>query len=437
MAEPMPNRRVRRFVAWLRFVLKAGRIARFLGYAGRRFLDDGCPRQAAGLSYVTLLAIVPMLAIVLAVLTGFPAFEDWRFNFQILVYENLMPDAGLEVSDQLTTFIEKASGLTAPGLLGLAVTVLLLMSNINGAFNAIWRVAEPRSLALRLTVYWTLLTLGPLLIGASISVSSYAFAAAQWFGDADIGIGVLRATRLLSFLLAVLGFGLLYLLVPNRSVHPAHALAGGFVAALLFELLKVGFGLYLRAFPSYQLVYGAISAVPIFLVWMYLCWAVVLFGAEIAAALPEWRAAQARGGVGAGTGARLALALSLIARLREASREGAKLRERRLGRGLPAAPADIDDTLRRLRRGGLVERALGGRWLLARDLEAVSLGDLSEMLDLGLAPGPGWPPAAEAVVGELAAAGRGALDRSLADLLARTERPADAGQGPRPELRVG
>ncbi len=423
------NRDLRRWFAWLKFVLKAGRIGRFLGYAGLRFAKDGGPRQAAGLSYASLLAIVPLLAVGLSVLAGFPAFESWRVELQLFVFENVLPDVGIAFSDHLITFIENAKKMTAAGMAGLAVTALLLMSNINGAVNEIWRVAEPRPLAARLVVYWTILTLGPLFIGASLSVSSYAFAAVQWFDAAALG-GGLGLSRLASTGFSILGFALIYLVVPNRAVHPGHALTGGLVAAVLFELLKGGFGLYLREFPSFQLVYGAVSALPIFLVWMYLSWVVILFGAQVAAALPEWRAAQARGRSVAGPGARMALALSLLARLRDASRNGVRVKERHLGRGLPATPAELDETLRALRDADFVERGRGSRWVLCRDLDDATLGDLNVALELGLRPGRGWHPAAESAVSALADAAEARQARSIAEALGpadgRTQQDGDA-----------
>ena len=400
----------------LRPVVRAQQLAGFVSYALQRFLTDGCPRLAAGLSYVALLAVVPVFAIGLAVLAGFPAFEPWRIELQSFVLQNFLPDAGLEISDQLTQFVENASRMTAPGLLGLGVTVILLLATINEVLNTVWRVAEPRPMAVRLAVYWALLTLGPLLIGASLSISSYAFAAVQWFDVAAAG-GWLGATRVVSILLAALGFALLYFLVPNRAVRPGHALLGGLVAAILFESLKAAFGLYLRFFPTYQLVYGAVSSIPIFLVWMYLSWIVILFGAEVAAALPEWRATRARGAAVAGPGARLALALSLLARLKEASRSGVRIRDGRLGDRLPATPSEVDETMHRLRKAGLTARTTGGGWVLIRDLETVTLGELSELLDLELSPGQGWDRAAEAAVQDLADAGHAQGSRSVAAVL--------------------
>ncbi len=430
------SRDFRRLVAWFKFVLKAGRIGRFLAYAGQRFLADGGPRQAAGLSYASLLAIVPLLAVGLSFLAGFPAFEPWRVELQNFVFESLLSDVGGEASAQLARFIENAKRMTAPGMAGLAVTALLLMSNINGAMNEIWRVAEPRPVAARLVVYWTILTLGPLFIGASLSLSSYAFAAVQWFDSAALG-GGLGLTRLAPTVFSVLGFAMIYLIVPNRAIHPGHALTGGLVAAILFEMLKSGFGLYLREFPSFQLVYGAVSALPIFLVWMYLSWVVILFGAQVAAALPEWRASQARGSRIADPGARLALALSVLARLRDASRKGDLIKERRLGRGLPATPAELEQTLRHMRKATLVERGRGSRWVLCRDLDEVTLGDLARALDLGLMPGRGWHPAAESAVAELAETLETSQARSLAEVLNAADASEPGASEPDPAVAAG
>jgi membrane protein len=367
-----------------------------------------------------LLAIVPLLAICLAIFAGFPAFAPLRADVQGLILRNLLPDMETQVADQLTAFIDNASNMTGPGLVGLAVTAILLLSNINGAMNAIWRVAEPRPVAMRVMVYWMMLTMGPLLIGASLSVSSYAFAAVQWLDVAHVT--ELRIfSRLVSMTLAMLGFGLIYFVVPNRSIHLGHALAGGLVAAVLLEALKATFGLYLSYFPSYQLVYGAVSAVPIFLVWMYLSWAVILFGAEAAAALPEWRTASARGAHKVGPGAGLALGLSLLLRLWQASRTGTRPRERQLGQALPATPAEVDAALRALRRAGHIERTLSGRWVLARDLGTVTLADLAATLSLDPSPGEGWLPTAQAAADAVAGAAQAEMTKTLADVFVAGE----------------
>ena len=418
------SRWIRRWQLWLQLVFRAGRIGRFAVYTAKRFAADGCPLKAAGLGYVSLLSIVPLLAIALGVLSAFPAFEAVREDIQALIFSNLLPETGAAADAQLRFFIDNASKATGPGVLAFAVTAVMLLNNINGALNEIWRVPDPRPLALRFLVYWALLSLGPLLLGSSVSLSSYAFAMVEYAGFEAYTGSLIGLSRLISIALATLGFALIYFVVPNRAVRLGHAFFGGLVAAVLFEVLKAFFGAYVRGFTSYQTIYGAMAAVPVFLIWMYLAWIVVLIGAEIAAALPEWRAAQARGRQIAGPGERLALALGLIGRLYTASQSGGATKGRALVQGLPATPAEIDGTLRLLRNAGVVERSSRGRWVLAWDLTALTLGELATMLHLGLDPGEGWPKPAEQAAAGLAAAGQEQLDRSVAELLTESEEEA-------------
>jgi len=387
----------------------------FVGYCAKRFGADNCPRIAASLSYSSLLAIVPMLALGLGLLSAFPAFKRISEDLQALLFENLMPEVGLEISDYISGFVANASQMTGIGVLALAVTALLLLSTITSAFNAIWRVSEPRSFAVRMMVYWAVLTLGPLMVGASLSLSSYGFAMVEFAGME----GYTRSfglTRLLPLALAAAGFTTLYLVVPARSVRMSHALLGGVVAAVLFEALKRAFGAYLQHFPSYQAIYGALAAVPIFLLWMYLSWSVVLIGAEIAAALPEWRAARRVNSGGGSPGSKLALALSILSRLRQAARDGKVLKETVLARGLPANLEDLGDVLSALRASRFATRA-GSRWVLSRDLAAVDLKELLVALNLTLEIDAPWPDSVKKVVADLAGSGEELTGRSVGDLL--------------------
>jgi len=396
-------------------------LLRFAVYCGRRFMGDQCLRIATQLSYASLLAIVPILAICLGLLSAFPAFEHLRMDAQVFLFENLVPNAGVEVSDQLAAFVSNASAMTGAGTAALLVTAGLLLSTINGAFNAIWRVTEPRPLMIRIMAYWMVLTIGPLFLGASLSLSSYGFTVAVLEqGDRAIGL-----TRLLPFLLMACGFTFLYTVVPARSVALRHAFTGAVVAAGLFEILKSGFAFYLKQFPSYEAIYGAMAAVPIFLVWMYLSWAVVLFGAEIAAAAPEWRLVDRLRQGSRGAGARLALALALLQRLRNAARSGTVLTERALTRDLPAGLDQISSVLDALKQNGFLSRS-SGRWLLARDLTAASLDDLLMALDLTLEPGEGWPDGVGEIVtgaGELGSAVKGKSLAALIDKASASEPP--------------
>ena len=418
----------RRVAAWLKLHLQPRRVLRFAAYTWRRFLADDCLRSAASLSYATLLALVPLIAIGLAILSGFPVFESVEDQIQDLILSSFLPETSAAVSSQLAEFVANTRQMTGPGVVALAVTALLLLANINASLNAIWRVTEPRSLGLRLLVYWALLTLGPLLLGASLSLSGYAFAMVQWAGIEAYPNVIVAFSGLISVALAAVGFSTIYLVVPTRSVRLHHALAGGVLAAVVLEALKYGFGVYLKLFPTYEAIYGALSAIPIFLVWMYLAWAVVLLGAEVTAALPEWRAAVTRGRRELQAGERLALALTMLQRLRDAQKDGRRLRSRDLVRGLPVTPAELDDSLWRLRHHGIVARSLGGGWLLARDLATVTLGGLSQMLGLRLDLDESWPERPAAALQGLSEGLRPQVDTPLDSLLREGEAARGSGR---------
>ncbi|MGF1592215.1 MAG: YihY family inner membrane protein [Kiloniellaceae bacterium] len=384
----------------------------FGAYCGRRFMADQCLRISTQLSYASLLAIVPILAICLGLMSAVPGFERLRLQAQVFLFQNLVPNAGVEVSDQIATFVQNARSMTGFGLLALLLTAGLLLSTINGAFNTIWRVTEPRPFVVRIMAYWMVLTVGPIFLCASLSLSGYGFfTTALEEGDRAFGL-----TRLLPFLLMAGGFTLLYAVVPARSVAIHHALTGGVVAAALSELLKAGFGFYLRQFPSYEAIYGALAAVPVFLVWMYLSWAVVLLGAEVAASVREWRLVDRLRRGNSGAGPRLALALALLYRLRNAARSGSVLKESALTRGLPASLDQLAAVLHALKKTGFVNRS-SGRWFLARDLTAASLQDLLTALDLALEPGEGWPEGVEAIVAAAGELGHDIKGKSLAALI--------------------
>lgn len=420
MSERFDFIRPLRAVTSLRPVKDLLDLLHILHYAAKRFGKDSCARSAAALSYSSLLALVPLMTIALTILSAFPAFSEARVQLQSWVFRNFLPDAGIEISDQLTSFVDNATQTTGIGVLALAVTALLLLSTINSAFNAIWRVADQRSLFLKLLVYWALLTLGPLLIGASLSLSSYGFAMVEWSGIDGYTRSFFNVTQFLPAVLSTIAFTLLYLVVPNRPVRVRHAVVGAVVAAFCFEFLKKGFALYLTHFPSYQALYGALAAVPIFLVWMYLSWAVILFGAEIAASLPEWRASLRRGSDCGAPGARLALGLAILSRLQKAAQDGRKVRELSLVAGMPAGFDELGDVLSGLRRDGFVSRTSGAKWVLSRDLTCAKLKDLMVSLDLTLDPGEGWPENVGDVIAALSRRGEQVTERPLAELLAIT-----------------
>ena len=254
----------------------------------KRFEQDRCQRVAGSLSFTTLLAIVPLTAVTVAVLSLFPVFSTWMGAIQDFLYSNFVPAAGEAVQKYLTQFAGKAGRLTAVGLLLLAVTALMLMATIEQAFNDIWRVKITRKLARRFLTYGALLTLGPILAAASLTLTSKLFAL-SFFGRVELTLmhEVLGAVLPLAF-----EFGavvLLYIVVPNAPVKWRNALVGGGFAVLLLEAAKYLFAAAMKYFTTYQILYGAIAALPVFLVWIYISWVIVLLGAIVTATLNAQR----------------------------------------------------------------------------------------------------------------------------------------------------
>ncbi len=242
--------------------------------------------NAGYLAYITLLSIVPMLTVLLSILSSFSIFENVGDVVQDYVITHFVPAAGDAVRSALTEFVTNTGKMTAVGGMFLFVAALTLISNIDKNLNYIWRVRKKRRMVFSFSMYWMILTLGPILVGASIAVTSYITSLKLLDSEALTGAFNFFLRRL-PLLLSFFAFAGLYLLVPNKKIHFLHAIAGAFVAAILFELSKKAFAAYITQFPSYQLIYGALAAIPILFVWVYLCWLIVLIGAEVTAALGE------------------------------------------------------------------------------------------------------------------------------------------------------
>ncbi|WP_374448033.1 YihY family inner membrane protein [Stella sp.] len=386
-------------------------------YALRRFYFDHCLEAAGSLSYTSLLAIVPAFAVGLSALTAFPLYADARQAISQMILRNLVPQVGEVVDTYVTQFAGAAVQLTAVGIVGLAVTAVLLLATIEWRFNFIWRVPTERPWLGRILAYWAILTLGPLLLGASLSLSSRVLALAE---EAGLGVVLSRAAWGFPFLLSVAAFSGLYLIIPNRTVRWGDGIMGGLVAAVLFQLIQSGFGYYVTRFVSYQAVYGAIAALPIFLLWMYLTWAVVLFGAVVAAGLPDWRAERFGGRTSGTHTLTLALSLAILDGLRAPG--GRRVRE--LARRLGLAATMVDDRLHALYEAGYVAPTGGGRWLLARDLHEATVDGLAHALGLHRAgelgpefPSAAWTPRFNAMMRSLSRAEQTALDIPIAAVL--------------------
>lgn len=396
----------------------------FAVFLGRRFAADHCLRVAASLSYTSLLALVPLIAIGFTVMSAFPVFDNMQEGLGDLVLSYVAPHAGEDVRAYINTFVGNTNRLTALGVVGLAVTAIMLLATIESAFNYIWRVVQPRRLVQRLLAYWAVLTFGPLFLGGAFSLTAYLFAAARWAGLApESGIGPLA--RLAPFAMTAFAFSLVYIVLPNCRVRWRHAVAGGIVAALLFEALKAAFGLYVATFPVYRTIYGALSSLPLFLIWMYLTWGVVLLGAVLAAAWPEWRAERTEAAQELTPARRLTRSLKILSMLLATSRDGAGLSQEELADAVEGDSADMRRVLERLAAARYVAGGDDGLWYLSRDLDEVSLHDLARALELVITASDledfgqeAWAQRLGEIVGSLDGHARAALAVSVKMLLA-------------------
>src|SRR3954465_10941193 len=314
-----------------------------------RFREERVTQTAGSLTYTTLLSLVPLFTVALAISTAFPAFDEWISSLQLFILENVLPDtpAVNTIVEQINSFTENAARLTAIGIAGFIVTSVMLMLTVDNALNRIFRVQRRRTILHNIFIYWAVITLGPLLIGASLSATYMAvresFGALQldMLGDALLGA--------VPFVLTCAALTLLYGVVPARSVEWRHALLGGVLAGIGFEIAKRAFAIYLSRVPTYTLIYGAFATIPIFLVWLYLSWLVVLTGAIFTAMLPVIRTKPERHRV---PGEELADALGVLGALARAHREGRVVRLNALARQLRLLPDRGEEILERAHAPG-------------------------------------------------------------------------------------
>ena len=228
----------------------------------RRFWDDKALQIASSLTFTTLLSLVPVATVALSLMSAFPVFQGMSSAIQDWVFGNLMPESADVLEKYTHQFIDNAANLTAVGLLFLAVTAVMLLATIEDAFNDIWRVRRARPMLQRILIYWALITVGPLLMGGSLSLSSLLMSAsAGWTGDLPYVHAAM--IKISAVVLTSAALALLYYAMPTRPVRVKDALTGGLLAGFAFELTKYGFGFYITKFPTYTLVYGTFAALPV------------------------------------------------------------------------------------------------------------------------------------------------------------------------------
>ena len=349
-------------------------ISDFLQWLRVRLREDRLLQVAGSLTFTTLLALVPVIIVALTVFSAFPAFSGFWSAIRNFIVANLMPGAASKViSVYMEQFAQNAGRLTALGMVILTVTAAMMMLTIEHTFNRIWRVSRPRPLLCRMLTYWGVLTIGPLLLGVSLSLTSCLLTQSMGLmGSLKGGEAVIL--KLVPLSLTCLAFAFVYRSVPNRKVETGDALVAGIAAGLLFELMKSLFGAYIRQVPTYKLVFGAFASFPIFLSWLYMSWLVVLIGAELAAALPYMRSGGVR--LRRGVGSALLDAVHLLHLLYNAHGKGVVPTTGELRAALRMPWESCEAMLLQLSDAGWVAAAAGERWVLARDLAQVKLSDL-------------------------------------------------------------
>lgn len=365
-------------------------LGRFIHFMLHRFVEDRGTHTAGTLAYATLLSLVPLFAVGLAFLAIFSDLKSQSGEILDFIFVNFVPASKEVIQQYVEQFADKAANMSAAGLIVLIATALLMMSTIDTSLNRIWRVRTRRKHRASFLVYGAVLTWGPMLVGAGIGLTSY-LVSIPLINEAAAPFGGKKALlALLPYILETAAFVLLYLIVPNRRIKFSHALAGGILAAILFEMAKKGFAWYVTTFPTYEAIYGALAVIPIFLVWVYVSWLVILLGAEFACCLEiyrdksdmKWESHEVK----------FLLAVRLIGYMWLEQQEGKALRVRDMLKMMPTVDEEsLRDVLLTLRRADFVARTSERGWALTRDLDEVSLLDLYHISEFSLPePGGEW-----------------------------------------------
>ncbi len=381
---------------------RMGTFARFLA---KRFLDDRLFQAAAALAYTTVFALVPLAMVVFGVLSAFPVFNEWSDQLTDYIFSNFVPSAASSVSGYLKQFSASAGKLTAAGVIALVVSLLITLNSVEATFNRIWRVGTSRPQLSRFLVYWTVLTLGALVAAASLAISVRFFALPVFATSGGKILQTLSLT-LAPILIEFAAIAAIYRVVPHRTIKLRYAVAGALLATILLELIKWALGVYLGSFNSYQNIYGQIAVLPILLLWIYLGWIAILLGASFASAISAFRYQPVS--MRLPLGYEFYALLRLLGRFNEARAEGRGLHSDQI---LVMEPILTDSLAQQLlcQLGdiNLLRRDEHGEWLLARDLDDMTLAELYEACQLRV-------PVAEARLpchdDQLGIAARNALD---------------------------
>ncbi len=345
----------------------------FLRFISVRFMQDRCAQMAASLTFTTLLSLVPLITITFTLFAAFPVFAEFSGQIKHFLLINMMPETGGKMmSRYMEQFTESAAKLTAVGIVFLGFAAMLMIHTIEDAFNTIWRVSRQRTVLQRVLIYWALLTLAPLLIGGSLSLTSWLVGMSVGYAKQIPEFGVVLL-KVVPVLLTTLAFSLMFRIVPNRYIPLLHAFIGGVVAAAAFESMNSAFAFYITHFPTYKLVYGAFASIPIFLLWIYLSWLTILLGALIAASLTHWRGDPTKK---LSTTAQLYYALRVLKMMDESMHSGKVQTLPTLCRRLHIGFDSLEPILARLEQARLLRKLAGRGWAMMRDMDHVQVAEL-------------------------------------------------------------
>ncbi|QEY25639.1 YihY family inner membrane protein [Neisseria zalophi] len=354
--------------------MRDSRLVGFLLFVLKRFNEIRVPQVAASLTFTTLLALVPVLTVTLAVVSAFPMFDGLSASFIQFVNKTIVPQGADTVFEYIGEFKDKASQLTAIGVIMLGVTSLMLIQTIDQTFNRIWRMNSQRPMLMQFLVYWALLTLGPLAlaIGASLwsSMLKYNLFGAEYSFLSSI------VRLVMSLLFSTILLWLLYRLIPKRFVPAKHALIGAAITAVLLEAARYGFAWYISTFQGYALIYGAFAAVPLFLLWLNLLWMLVLSGAVLTSSLSYWQGEAFRRNLDAR--GRFDDVLKILLMLHEAQVEGKALKVQDIRPTINMGYDELGELLEKLARHGYVYQGKQG-WVLKTNAESIELADLFKL----------------------------------------------------------
>ncbi len=339
------------------------------------FADKKCQRSAAALTYMTLFALVPMMMVMYSMFSVIPAFEGVGGQLQSLIFSNFVPETGSEVAKYLTKFSQQARTLTLPGVAILVVTAYLMLTNIEKTFNTIWGVKEARRGLSSFLLYWAVLSIGPLLLGAGLVMSTYLVSLQLMVGEVNVLSSGSSLFRIVPIAMGSVAFTLLFAAVPNCRVPLKDAFIGGVITAVCFEMAKVGFAAFV-ANSSFQFIYGAFAAVPLFLLWINFIWMIVLAGAVLVRTLAEKE--YARGARRHPDMVAILLCLQIFRRKSLVGEEVSDADCVKAGVGL----VHWQSLRSELVRQHWIAVTDSGRYVLARDLSSVTLWDVAQLVAL-------------------------------------------------------